>query len=88
VTTRPPHQQRACALRWGPPLYHTKCASPIGVVRPVHRGGGGFILQMRPWLGFRRGAGGQVQVRMNEHAVCGSEDVLICSLKECVATGR
>jgi hypothetical protein len=36
------------------------------VVRPVHRGGGGLILQMRPWLGFRRGAGGQVRVQMNE----------------------
>jgi hypothetical protein len=34
---------------------------PIGVVGPVHRrgdGGGGLILQMEPWLGFRRGAGG------------------------------
>jgi hypothetical protein len=28
-----------------------------------------LILQTRPWLGFRRGAGGQVQVRMNERAV-------------------
>jgi hypothetical protein len=28
--------------------------------RPIHRGGGGLILQTWPWLGFRRGAGGQV----------------------------
>jgi hypothetical protein len=37
---------------------------PIGVVGPVHRGGGGgggLILQMEPWLGFRRGAGGQCE---------------------------
>jgi hypothetical protein len=43
----------------------------ISAVGPVHRGGGrgkNFILQMRPWLGFRRGARGWV--RMNEQAVC------------------
>jgi hypothetical protein len=28
----------------------------------VRHRGGGLILQMRTWLGFRRGAGGQVQV--------------------------
>jgi hypothetical protein len=36
---------------------------PISVAGPVHRGGGGggsLILQMRPWLGFMRGAGGWV----------------------------
>jgi hypothetical protein len=27
------------------------------VVGSVHRGGGVLILQMEPWLGFRRGAG-------------------------------
>jgi hypothetical protein len=31
---------------------------PIGVVRLGHGGGGDLILQMEPWLGFRRGAGG------------------------------
>jgi hypothetical protein len=61
--------------------------SQIGLARPIHRGGGGLILQMRSWLGFRRGAGGQVQVRMNERAVCDKEDVLICYPKERVATG-
>jgi hypothetical protein len=33
---------------------------PIRMVGPVHRGGGeggSLILQMRPWLGFSRGAG-------------------------------
>jgi hypothetical protein len=34
---------------------------PIGVAGAVRRGGSGgrnLTLQMRPWLGFRRGAGG------------------------------
>jgi hypothetical protein len=68
VTARPPLQQRTCASRWGRPLQRTKCPSPIGVARLVYRGGGGgsvLILQTRPRLGFRRGAGGQVRVRMN-----------------------
>jgi hypothetical protein len=33
----------------------------IGMAGPVHGGGGGggdLILQMEPWLGFKRGAGG------------------------------
>jgi hypothetical protein len=41
---------------------------PIGVARPVCRGGsrgGDLILQMEPWLGFWRGAGGQC-AGMNE----------------------
>jgi hypothetical protein len=35
---------------------------PIGVAGPIPRrggGGGNLILQMEPWLGFRRGAGGR-----------------------------
>jgi hypothetical protein len=62
---------------------------PIGVAGPVRHGGdrgGGLILQIDPWLGFRRGAGGRV--RMNEYVVCGYEYVLICSPKEHVAMGR
>jgi hypothetical protein len=34
---------------------------PIGVGGLVHHGGsggGGMILEMEPWLGFRRGVGG------------------------------
>jgi hypothetical protein len=60
---------------------------PIGVARPLLRGGDGgrgLILHMRLWLGFRRGVGG----RINERPVCGKEDVLICSPKEHVAMGR
>jgi hypothetical protein len=56
---------------------------PIGVVGPVHHGGGGLILQTERWLGFRRGAGGRL--RMNKRAVYGYKDVLICSPKEHVA---
>jgi hypothetical protein len=35
---------------------------PIGVAGTIHHGGGGggdLILQMRPCLGFKRGAGGR-----------------------------
>jgi hypothetical protein len=35
------------------------------VVRPVHGGGGGLILEIESWLGFRGGAGGCC-VGMNE----------------------
>jgi hypothetical protein len=38
---------------------------PIGVPKLVHRGGGDLILPTEPWLGFRRGVGGQC-AGMNE----------------------
>jgi hypothetical protein len=52
-------------------LFIVHNVSPNGVVRSVHHWDIILILQTRPWIGFRRGAGGQVRVRMNERAVCG-----------------